>query len=417
MSALYIITIICSAVILSYIFRIIAQKTNIPSVLFLIITGMIGAGALSATGKELPYSSEILEVLGLMGLVIIVLEGALDLKISRSKMPLIIKAFFTALLILIASTFVIGAVLHVVLNEPWFVSCVYAIPLSVISSAIVIASLNALPENKREFAIYEATFSDIIGIMFFEYFLMDVAPGESYALAVSINFISTLVISIVIALLLLYLFQYLEGKSNVKFFLFISILTLLFSIGKLLHISSLLLIFIFGIILRNYSIIEKFKLSRFFKKEVIFNIQEDFHFIILETAFLIGTFFFLMFGANIDVSDWMNIKVIIIGSIITAMIYLVRFVFLKLFNFKQKVSLNELFLAPRGLITIILFYKIPKEYHLQSFDTGIISFVVVASILLMAYGIRKSNKKLLEDEQEIVEEIEEIEGDTALENE
>ena len=327
MSALYIITIICSAVILSYIFRIIAQKTNIPSVLFLIITGMIGAGALSATGKELPYSSEILEVLGLMGLVIIVLEGALDLKISRSKMPLIIKAFFTALLILIASTFVIGAVLHVVLNEPWFVSCVYAIPLSVISSAIVIASLNALPENKREFAIYEATFSDIIGIMFFEYFLMDVAPGESYALAVSINFISTLVISIVIALLLLYLFQYLEGKSNVKFFLFISILTLLFSIGKLLHISSLLLIFIFGIILRNYSIIEKFKLSRFFKKEVIFNIQEDFHFIILETAFLIGTFFFLMFGANIDVSDWMNIKVIIIGSIITAMIYLVRFVF------------------------------------------------------------------------------------------
>ena len=124
-----------------------------------------------------------------------------------------------------------------------------------------------------------------------------------------------------------------------------------------------------------------------------------------------------MFGANIDVSDWMNIKVIIIGSIITAMIYLVRFVFLKLFNFKQKVSLNELFLAPRGLITIILFYKIPKEYHLQSFDTGIISFVVVASILLMAYGIRKSNKKLLEDEQEIVEEIEEIEGDTALENE
>jgi Kef-type K+ transport system membrane component KefB len=350
-------------------------------------------------GKTLPYSSEILEVLGLMGLVIIVLEGALDLKISRKKLPLITKAFFTALLILIASTFTIGTVLHVILNEPWYVSCIYAIPLSVISSAIVIASLNALPENKREFAIYEATFSDIIGIMFFEYFLMDVAPGESYTLAISVNFISTLVISIVIALLLIYLFQYLEGKSNVKFFLFIAILTLLFSIGKLLHISSLLLIFIFGIILRNYSIIEKLKLSRFFNKDVFFNIQEDFHFIILETAFLIGTFFFLMFGANINVKDWLNVKVIIIGTIITAVIYLVRFVFLKLFNFKEKVSLNELFLAPRGLITIILFYKIPKEYHLQSFDTGIISFVVVFSIILMAYGIRKSKKIMLENEQ------------------
>jgi lysylphosphatidylglycerol synthetase-like protein (DUF2156 family) len=228
---------------------------------------------------------------------------------------------------------------------------------------------------------------------------MDVAPGESYTLAISVNFISTLVISIVIALLLIYLFQYLEGKSNVKFFLFIAILTLLFSIGKLLHISSLLLIFIFGIILRNYSIIEKLKLSRFFNKDVFFNIQEDFHFIILETAFLIGTFFFLMFGANINVKDWLNVKVIIIGTIITAVIYLVRFVFLKLFNFKEKVSLNELFLAPRGLITIILFYKIPKEYHLQSFDTGIISFVVVFSIILMAYGIRKSKKIMLENKQ------------------
>jgi hypothetical protein len=349
-----------------------------------------------------------------MGLVIIVLEGALDLKISRKKLPFITKAFFTALFILIASTFAIGTVLHVVLNEAWYVSCVYAIPLSVISSAIVIASLNALPENKREFAIYEATFSDIIGIMFFEYFLMDVAPGESYTAAISVNFFSTLILSIIIALLLLYLFQYLEGKSNIKFFLFIAILTLLFSIGKLLHISSLLLIFIFGIILRNYNIIEKLKLSKLLKKEIITEIREDFHFIILETAFLIGTFFFIMFGANINITDWLNIKVVIIGSIIIATIYLVRYIFLKLFNWKEKISLNELFLAPRGLITIILFYKIPPQYHLQSFDTGIISFVVVVSIILMAYGIRKSKKQLLEDERVIVAEIEQAESDTSL---
>ncbi len=372
---------------------------------------MLASGALTFFDKEMPYSSEILEILGLMGLVIIVLEGALDLKITRDKFPLIFKAFFTALLILLASTLTIGSVLHVVLNEAWYVSMVYAIPLSVISSAIVIASLNALPENKREFAIYEATFSDIIGIMFFEYFLMDVAPGESYAVAVSVNFFSTFVVSIIIALLLLYLFQYLEGKSNIKFFLFIAILTLLFSIGKLLHISSLLLIFIFGIILRNYSIIEKLRLAKLFKKEIITEIREDFHFIILETAFLIGTFFFIMFGANIDITDWMNIKVVIIGSIITAVIYAVRYIFLKLFNWKEKVSLNELFLAPRGLITIILFYKIPHQYHLQSFDTGIISFVVVFSIILMAYGIRKSKKQLLEDEKAILMEVEQTEGD------
>ena len=44
---------------------------------------------------------------------------------------------------------------------------VYALPLSIMSSAIIIPSVANLSNYKKEFLIYESTFSDILGIMVF----------------------------------------------------------------------------------------------------------------------------------------------------------------------------------------------------------------------------------------------------------
>ena len=41
------------------------------------------------------------------------------------------------------------------------------IPLSILSSAIILPSIEDLNEKKKEFMIYESTFSDIIGIVAF----------------------------------------------------------------------------------------------------------------------------------------------------------------------------------------------------------------------------------------------------------
>ena len=92
---------------------------------------------------------------------------------------------------------------------------------------------------------------DILGIMAF-YFLISLGESQNEALAVgdfSLSLVITIVTSVILSYLLIYVFQNLETK--IKLFLMIAVLFLLFSVGKLMHLSSLLVILIFGLILNN----------------------------------------------------------------------------------------------------------------------------------------------------------------------
>lgn len=102
----------------------------------------------------------------------IVLEAAVDLKISREKIPLIRKSVLISLLVLVITSLAIGSSIMLLINEPFFNCLIYAIPLSVVSSAVLIPSVHTLSEQKKEFLIYESTFSDIIGIMFFNFVVL-----------------------------------------------------------------------------------------------------------------------------------------------------------------------------------------------------------------------------------------------------
>ena len=92
-------------IILSYFANLLAKRTSIPSVLVLIAMGIGIRQTMHTVGwHHIPYESVILELLGTVGLIFILLEAALDLELSRKKMPLIIKSATISLLILIAST-------------------------------------------------------------------------------------------------------------------------------------------------------------------------------------------------------------------------------------------------------------------------------------------------------------------------
>ena len=60
-------------------------------------------------------------------------------------------------------------------------------------------------------------------------------------------------------------------------------------------------------------------------------------------------------------------------------------------------------MAPRGLITILLFYKIPEIYKIPYFSKEVISFVILGSAILMTLGLWFSKKKTSEEEFEIYE--------------
>ncbi|MEO9533486.1 MAG: cation:proton antiporter [Crocinitomicaceae bacterium] len=383
---------ISGIIIISFFFNIFAKKTNIPSVLMLIALGVIIKEFASESDHfdiEKYAKLSTLEIVGNIGLVMIVLEAALDLKLEKDKMKLILNSFLVALIALVVSSGAIATIIHFMIpGADDFVSClVYAVPLSIMSSAIIIPSVGGLTGVKKEFMVYESTFSDILGIMVF-YFLIESEHSNGAAeivTSIGINIVVTIIASIILAYLMVFIFQRLT--SQVKLFLVISLLMFVFALGKKVHLSSLLIILAFGLVLNNSEIFFKGRLSKYFNKEKTKPIMHDFHILTLESAFVIRTFFFVLFGMFITLKSIIDINVALVSVAIIATLYLVRYITLKLIV--KKDIIPQLYIAPRGLITILLFFVIGAHptFVIEEFDAGVLLFVILISSMVMTIAL------------------------------
>lgn len=336
-----------------------------------------------------------LEVLGIVGLIMIVLEAAIDLKLTRDKWPIIWKSFTVALISLVVCAFGISFIINQFFREDPIISLVYAVPLSIMSSAIVIPSVTRLAKDKKEFMIYESTFSDILGIMFF-YFLVENVGESTNQVIYSVvgNIIITIVISIVVSYGLVLLFQRLVG--DVKLFMLIAVLILLYAIGKQLHLSSLVIILVFGLLLNNNNLFFVGKLKKYIDEKTVNSVLKDLHLVTRESAFVVRTFFFVVFGTTIDLKALLNLEILAVGVGIVVFFFIVRFVFLKLFFLKKSIF-PEFFISPRGLITVLLFFSIPEELSSLTFNADIILITIILTSLVMTWGLIKFGKEGLEE--------------------
>lgn len=372
-------------VVVSYLFSELFKRTNIPSVILLISGGIIANYFMQFYGAGdfdfMPY----LQILGVIGLIMIVLEGALDLEVSHEKLPLIIKSLTIALGGLILSVAIIAVMLKYFLFMVWSKSILYAIPMSVISSAIVIPSVENLNNRFKEFLIYESCLSDILGIVFFYYYSYVLGSGDFWGPTAiySAGFVLTLAASLAISIALIILFRFIQVKA--KFFLFLAILVLVYSLGKLLHLSSLVLILVFGVVLKNNKLIFKGFMANWASPIELRLMERNFHFITAETSFLLRTFFFFIFGLTISLQSLLDVKVLVVSVFIVSFVFLLRWL---LFRFVANELLRPaFFIGPRGLITIMLFYSIPNELVSSRFENGILLWVILLSGAIMAWGL------------------------------
>ena len=407
----HLIIIFSVTIIISYFFNLYAKKSGIPAVLLLIGLGIGINYVLRFSGFPKPDLLPILEVLGVVGLILIVLEAALDLHLLKEKVGLIIKSFLVALIGLVGTAYLAALALNYLMEVEVLNALLYTIPLSILSSAIILPSIDDLDEDKRDFMIYESTFSDIVGIIGFYSVLTMVGSGSNESVYGEVfgNLALTVVFSIIISYILIYVFQNIKG--HVKLFLLIAILLLLYAVGKMFHLSSLIIILIFGMILNNYKVFFRGGLMRLLNEEKVEDVLDDMKVVTAETAFVVRTFFFIIFGWSVYLGSLLSFKVIGIGLVILFIIYLVRAITLFIFNGKNIVT--QLFLAPRGLITILLFFAIPEELSIGPEFQGVLLFVILVSCLVMTWSLISYKNKLAqigeyEDEELLAEkEIEE----------
>ena len=399
MNTLLILFVFPLLIVFSYLFDRFARKTKFPAVILLMFTGILFRLLSSAYGfNQLGFLDDLIPVLGTVGLILIVLEGALELKISKEKLPLLLKGFIAALVILLLNIAALQWVFSSLFEMSAQVAVLSAIPLAIISSAVAIPSAGGLLEKEREFVVYESTFSDILGIMIFNYALRQFEVGEgllnsSSLVALLFQIIGVVVISIGITYILFKLLKQIE--HHVKFFLILALLILVYAFGKLFHLPALVTIFIFGIFLSNV----KSLLPRFLKNYLDLDHTEkelhEFHLLTAESTFLVRTFFFLFFGFSIQLSTFNSIQPLIYGVIIILIMLALRYLYFSATTVQIKPS-PLVYLSPRGLISILLFLQLKDvsfvDLSLSPIDERVLLIVILGTMLVMLLGTLKKSK-------------------------
>jgi len=176
--------------------------------------------------------------------------------------------------------------------------------------------------------------------------------------------------------------------------LLIAVLILLYAVGKLLHLSSLLVILFFGLMLRNPQLFFRGFLQRWINMDVVKSLLGDFQLITRETAFIVRTFFFVVFGFSIALSSLTKGSTIFVSALVVIGLLYWRAVAVKALMPNSDRIIR--YMAPRGLITILLFYSIPPELSIAGFDRGLLLYVILASNVYMAWGMVR-NRSLSED--------------------
>ncbi len=373
---------LCVLLLIAYVFDLTASKTKIPSVILLLLLGYGVKQLATWFNLPLPSFAKILPVLGTVGLILIVLEGSLELELNKSKFPLIKKSFLGALLPMLALAFTLAFLFqhfgHFGLKD----SLTNAIPFCVISSAIAIPSVRNLLAHNKEFVIYESSLSDILGVLIFNFLALNQTINFSSYGHFVLQLLIITVVSFVATLGLSFLLSKIE--HHVKFIPIILLVVLIYTVSKIYHLPGLIFILLFGLFIGNLDELKRFTWIQKLKPEELNKEVKKFKELTIEMAFLVRSLFFLLFGFLIETAELLNTKTLLWAVAIVAFIFLFRAIQLKI----SKLNLQPLlFIAPRGLITILLFLSIEPTQTIDLVNNSLIIQVIILTALLMMLGL------------------------------
>ncbi len=374
--------VVCILLLLAYIIDISAKHTKIPSVILLLALGF-GVGRLTQW-LYIPVADlePILPVLGTIGLILIVLEGALDLELNNSKFPAIRLALVNALLPILLLAAIITTMFMFFWQLPLRVALVNAIPFCVISSAIAIPSVRGLSVFQREFVIFETSLSDIIGVLFFNFILYnEVIDGHAFG-----HFGLQMLLIIVISFLAVLCLSFLMAKlsHHVTYTPILILIILIYYVSKIYHLPGLIFILVFGLFLGNLDEIKKFRWVEKFNPAKLDAEVHKFKSITLEATFIVRVLFFMVFGFLLKPEEIINLQTLPFAAGIVGLILLIRYVSLRI----SRLPIQPLlFIAPRGLITILLFISITGKLTSSHVTSAMIVQTVLLSVIIMMLGL------------------------------
>lgn len=358
----------------------ICRSKAIPSVLVLVFVGLISRPVLDTLGIQFAWAGVLVPIVGTVGLVLIVLEGALDIELKRERAHLIAGTFLLA-----ASGFAVTVIVFA-LALRWLLDCsvveavLVATPFAVISSAVAIPSSSFLPPAGREFVVYESSMSDIIGVLVF--FSLKGSDGSVSGALMSLlggGFFS-LLLSMLCAFALMLVLLRLDG--HIRFVPLLAGLFALYAFGELLHLSSLLMVLFLGVLLNKPELVGRIAPLRNWVSEAYPATLSEFKSLVVELTFVVRGVFFVLLGYWADMSDLFSPWAWLATLLVLVVIYVSRYMILRLMTLPVDPG-QLLWIAPRGLITVLLFLEVREVIELPGYLNGVAMLVVLVSAAMI----------------------------------
>jgi cell volume regulation protein A len=376
------------AVLVSYWFSHLARRWRVPSVVFLLAAGLALRQLTDTRHSTVDIGPDLLPLLGTIGLILIVLEGGLDLNLRPGRRRFLLRTFGAAAAGVVLCTAALAAIATVGLGLAWPEALLMAVPFAVISSAVAIPSAEVLSDEDREFVIYESSWSDIVGVMVFNAVLVWSATGRGATLSLVGGGLAVALLGTAISLAVYWLVGHLEG--HVKFVPLIFALIGVYAAAKAAHLSPLLIVLILGLMLNNAHLIRRFHLfDRLHSDHYPAELERLKH-LTAEATFFVRTFFFLLLGYTTELRALADLRTWAVALSIVGVVFALRVPLLALLGAGRLQPL--LWAAPRGLITVLLFYSLPAARVPDALPRGTLILVVLLSCGLMAVGFRRSGR-------------------------
>ena len=380
---------LCILLLIAYVFDLTSSKTRIPSVILLLLLGWIVRQLLTVLHIRIPDLSGLLPLFGTVGLILIVLEGSLELELNRSKIGVIKKASIAALLPMLALAVLLAYAFQYFQEGLSFRDALTnAVPLCVISSSIAIPSVKYLSSYNREFITYESSLSDIFGVIFFNFVALN-ELGEMHSAWTSVL---QLLLMIAVSFAATVLLAFLLGRidHHIKFVPIILLVLLIYAIAKLYHLPSLIFILILGLFLGNLDELKRFNWVNKLRPDELNTEVHKFKDLITEATFLVRTVFFLLFGYLIETSEVLNTGTLLWAIGILSAALLIRALQFRLSGLRL---FPMLFIIPRGLINVLLFLSIVPMQQIPLVNKSLVLQLVLLSTFTMMLGLMFSKKE------------------------
>ena len=366
------------------------RRSGVPSVIVMIVLGLLAEPLLRPMGVVAGELKSMVPVAGTIGLVLIVLEGALDLELRRERLGLAATAFGVAVagFALCTGAFAVLAVQLLHISD--YRALVLAIPFAVISSAIAIPGSHFLEQRAREFVIYESSVSDIVGVLVFFALVHSDATVRGFLTDLAGGGLLSLLLAIACSVMLVLVTT--RAAAHVRHIPLLAGLFALYAGGELLHLSPLLMVLLFGLLLNNRSVLDRVAGLRHVSEQISAATVGEFRVLVQELTFAVRGFFFFLLGYSTDLHDFAVAPSWIAAAAILLVVYAARNVLLRLTDRRLAAALT--WIAPRGLVTVLLYLEAAQRIALPVYLDGTVRLVVILSATFLALARRAGATRL-----------------------